>query len=162
MADLFTKHLVSRDKVAQMVVLLGCKYLGGRAESAPQMRRTETGKTIIADADMETHSLEQASARMPHLEFDSAEALDKAFPSLSVPSDVGDEHEGHWDSWDKIFQRGQEIIEEITSTMATQGRRRCEAVPGTTTTTTTTATTTTTLPYRNNQPRHDHVDNNRP
>ncbi len=124
-ADLFTKHLVSRDKVAQLVGLIGCRYLDGRAASAPLTRRAETGRTTIADAD--ANNLIEGRARMPHLEFqgDSA-ALDAAFPSLSVPSDVGDDNEGLWDTWDKLLVRGREIAEEIRQRMVSEGRRRCE------------------------------------
>ena len=37
-ADLFTKHMCSRDKLMQLVRLLGCRYAEGRAASAPQRR----------------------------------------------------------------------------------------------------------------------------
>ena len=33
-ADLFIKHLSSREWVQKLVALLGCRYTGGRAESA--------------------------------------------------------------------------------------------------------------------------------
>ena len=38
-ADLFTKHLPSRDKVHSLVRLFGCKYRDGRAASAPRRKR---------------------------------------------------------------------------------------------------------------------------
>ena len=34
-ADLFTKHLPSKDKVHQLMGFLGCKYREGRATSVP-------------------------------------------------------------------------------------------------------------------------------
>ena len=37
-ADLFTKHLPSREKVHQLMSLFGCEYRAGRAESAPLLR----------------------------------------------------------------------------------------------------------------------------
>jgi len=123
-ADLFTKHLVSKDKVAQLVELLGCRYMSGRAASAPMTRQGKSGKTTIADADL--HQLAEGVGRMPHLEYKTSAELDAAFPSLSVPSDVGDDYEPLWDSWDKILIRGQEIIQEIQNRMTTEGRRRCE------------------------------------
>ena len=83
-----------------------------------------SGKTTIADADL--NQLAEGIGRMPHLEYRNPAELDAAFPSLSVPSDVGDDHEPLWDSWDKILLRGQEIIQEIQDRMTSEGRRRCE------------------------------------
>ena len=37
-ADLFTKHLPSREKVHQLLSLFGCEYRSGRAEAAPLLR----------------------------------------------------------------------------------------------------------------------------
>ena len=98
--------------------------MGGRAASAPLTRRGESGKTTIADVDL--NQLAEGTGRMPHLEYRNSAELDAAFPSLSVPSDVGDDHEPLWDSWDKILLRGQEIIQEIQDRMTSEGRRRCE------------------------------------
>ena len=125
-ADLYTKHLASRDKVGQLVALMGCLYRAGRAETAPLTRRTESGKRVIAEADARAlESMGELEPRMPHLDL-SAEELDRLHPTLSVPRDVDDGHEDLWDSWDKVLQRGMEIVAEIQSRMETQGRRRCE------------------------------------
>ena len=40
-ADLFTKHLESAKKLGQLVSLFGCRFQGGRAEAAPQLKRSE-------------------------------------------------------------------------------------------------------------------------
>ena len=37
-ADLFTKHLTSRDKIHSLLDLFGCKYRGGRSVAAPVLR----------------------------------------------------------------------------------------------------------------------------
>ena len=42
-ADLFTKHLPSRERVEKLIELFGCEYRGGRAESAPLLRKKEKG-----------------------------------------------------------------------------------------------------------------------
>ncbi len=123
-ADLFTKHLVSREKVNQLVRLLGCRYTEGRADSAPQTRRGNSDRVTMGGTELQ--HLEEGNPRMPHLEYPNLDDLTRTFPSLSVPADVGDDHEVHWDSWDKIYQRGQEIIDQIQNTMDTQGRRRNE------------------------------------
>jgi hypothetical protein len=123
-ADLFTKHLVSREKVGLLVKLLRCKYMTGRAESAPAVRQGTTQKVTIGDADL--RYVAEGRPRMPHLDYNSKDDLDKAFPSLSVPTEVGDNHESMWDSWDKLYLRGQEIFEKIKQNMDSSGRRRCE------------------------------------
>jgi hypothetical protein len=47
-ADLLTKHSLSRQRLEKLVELHGCKYLGGRAASAPQVREGESTKTTMA------------------------------------------------------------------------------------------------------------------
>ena len=42
-ADIFTKHLPSRDKVHQLVKLFGCEYRAGRSTAAPLLRPKESG-----------------------------------------------------------------------------------------------------------------------
>ena len=41
-ADLFTKHLSSRDRVTQLVQLFNCEYRDGRATTAPLLRKDKT------------------------------------------------------------------------------------------------------------------------
>ena len=62
---------------------------------------------------------------MPHLELGSRE-LDNEYPSLCVPQEVSEDLEPEWDSWDRVQQRGLEIIEQIRTTMRLAGRRRYE------------------------------------
>ena len=62
---------------------------------------------------------------MPHLDHDNDE-LDTLYPTLHAPAEVDDDHEVAWDSWDKVYQRGLEIIEEVKETMLVSGRRRHE------------------------------------
>ena len=42
-ADIFTKHVPSKDQVHQIVKLVGCEYRAGRSTAAPLMRPSETG-----------------------------------------------------------------------------------------------------------------------
>ena len=52
-ADLFTKHLSSRDRINQLVQLFNCEFREGRAESAPLLRRqkaTAQGGTVATVA----------------------------------------------------------------------------------------------------------------
>ena len=43
-ADLFTKHLPSREKVHQLLGLFGCEYRSGRAAAAPLLRPLDPGQ----------------------------------------------------------------------------------------------------------------------
>jgi len=124
-ADLYTKYLPSRDKVGELVRLMGCKYLDGRAATAPVTRKTESGKATISNADLhQVHS--EGEYHFPHLLHREAASLDQLYPSVSVPTEVDDNNEAMWDSWDKILLRGNEIVEEIRRKTETEGRRRCE------------------------------------
>ena len=49
-ADLLTKHSISRHRLESLVTLSGCKYIGGRAESAPTVREGTSGIVTMADA----------------------------------------------------------------------------------------------------------------
>ncbi len=50
-ADLFTKHIATKDKLAQLIRLFGCDLRGGRATSAPALRQADAGRTTMADAE---------------------------------------------------------------------------------------------------------------
>jgi hypothetical protein len=156
-ADIYTKHLPSRDKVTHLVGLMGCEFRDGRAESAPLTRTTETGKTTMATANLNVCDENRPVAYMPHLVYGTLE-LDATFPSLSVPQEIDDDNESNWDTWDKVYLRGLEIVKEIETVMKTVGRQRCErpadlattstrhnAPPNDTTTTPLNDTTTTTF-----------------
>ena len=47
-ADLFTKHLSSEDRIHDLLKLFGCRFAGGRAESAPKLRESEDTKPVLA------------------------------------------------------------------------------------------------------------------
>ena len=55
-ADLFTKHLPSRDKVRQLLALFNCWYEDGRPDGAPQLKRAgiESGPILTATAEEAT------------------------------------------------------------------------------------------------------------
>ncbi len=121
-ADLFTKHMSSRDKLSRMVALMGCKYSEGRAASAPRRRTGDSSKTTMAEA----YPLEQEiEPFMPHLTFTQAE-MDRYHPSIQAADDLEDSAEHDKDLKDETYQRGLVIVEEIRGRMQAEGRRRCE------------------------------------
>jgi hypothetical protein len=89
-ADIFTKHLPSREQVHQLLDLFGCEYRQGRAESAPLLRPhgyddREGGHsghdplpTFIADFDAEIHDLNV----LPHMH--SKADVEKLFPTITA------------------------------------------------------------------------------
>ena len=56
-ADLFTKHSLSQLRLEELVALHGCKYLEGRAESAPLTRTGVSSKTKLASAGKEVSAV---------------------------------------------------------------------------------------------------------
>ena len=86
-ADLFTKHLPSKDKVHQLLALFGCEYREGRAAAAPLLRPHGSEAvnplptfvtTFDGDLDGELHDV----GRLPHLH--STEEIAKLFPLITA------------------------------------------------------------------------------
>ena len=129
-ADLFTKHLSSRERVQKLVALLGCRYTGGRAESAPQ-RRVLGGeqKVGIAEANVVTEEgVESAPAPynpvMPHLLYPGRAEMDRWYPRLGAADDIEGGQDALRDLEDDVFVEGQKVIESIRNDLVTNGRRR--------------------------------------
>ncbi len=131
-ADILTKHSISRQRLESLVALHGCRYRGGRADSAPLMRKSGSSHVPMAEADRELSAVQRdtaaeddggtAAAIMPHLEW-SRDKLDHIYPSITPPKDeqLDDLQD---DSDDVVFQRGLELSEEIRQETAAQGRRK--------------------------------------
>ena len=132
-ADLFTKHLLSRERVEMLVQLFGCEYRGGRAESAPQLRKKkDEGKenevNVVGGKGKEEEQAGRQEERrdadyadeddayyrlfplhdvdvLPH-DHDSAD-FDQYFPVAQVPDIVDDSEE--FDCW-KLEKPENELI----------------------------------------------------
>ena len=74
-ADLFTKHLPSKDKVHSLVRLFGCEYRDGRSAAAPLLRPLEKQPVTSISA----------STQLPHL--CPPEEIDKHFPLFEAAPD---------------------------------------------------------------------------
>ena len=88
-ADLFTKHLPSREKVHQLLGLFGCEYRSGRAAAAPLLRPLDTGSQQgghLADSDpLPTFAAEVVDAphdgsRLPHMY--PVDEIARLFPTI--------------------------------------------------------------------------------
>ena len=117
-ADVFTKHIVGADKLGQLIQLYDCKYLQGRAESAPQLRREQRNKQELKD---ET----SLNAVLPHTL--SMEELERNHPKAEIIDDdfIGFDlevmHEQDYLGW-----YGQKLSFDIMATAELHGRRRRE------------------------------------
>ena len=97
-ADIFTKHLPSREKVHQLMSLFGCEYREGRATSAPLLRPhggedREGGHSIddnplptfIADLDAAPHDINV----LPHMH--STDDIERLFPTIDAAPGVSND-----------------------------------------------------------------------
>ena len=123
-ADLLTKHSISRQRLSDLVSLYGCRYLGGRAESAPLTRKGASGKVTMADAERMIGNAtgDDAAPVMPHLDLGQDE-LDAQYPPLQAPAeqhleDLEDDHN------DCVYQAGLKVASEVTRETQEFGRRR--------------------------------------
>ena len=148
-ADLFTKHLPSREKVEQLVNLLGCRFDSGRAESAPAMRRGRLTKTTLAQAMGESNTTckrafggdhdegvayvmscigEAGTARndvLPHQHHQ--DEIDATFPDMPLLDEshafVGEDFILPTHNM-AVEDKGEVIAEEILERARREGRRR--------------------------------------
>ena len=146
-ADLLTKHSLSRARIEMLVELFGCRYLEGRAASAPLLRRSGSTKTTMArtgrdvdpvggDADdlatvpavggVDDGNPGGTPPFMPHTRFSGPE-LDARYPRLGAPEDVLDDVV-QADRDDHLLEKGMSIAKEIQRCAVEYGRLRhnCE------------------------------------
>ena len=134
-ADLLTKHSATRDKLGYLVSLFGCRYLGGRSEAAPRLRKdVEGAKRTLATEGRDGQLLavedagpddEWSETVLPHLHYDP-NRLNELYPSfLAADEGVnGDDELEAEDARDPILVRGMIVASEISEAMRTHGRVR--------------------------------------
>jgi hypothetical protein len=94
-ADLFTKHLTSRERIEQLVSLFNCEYRDGRAQSAPELRKAKSSSSSTAVAyaaygdqeqlDPNNRSIAHDPDVLPHAY--SEDDMDQIFLRAVVPDD---------------------------------------------------------------------------
>ena len=117
LADLFTKHLTSRDKIRSLLDLFGCKHRGGRAATAPVLRAgigtskgellrlaEESSGTMLwhgrvfprsGEGDRDTpEALPACDGVLPHLHEDSEERFPAAVACEALKDQDPDGDEG--------------------------------------------------------------------
>ena len=117
-ADVFTKHMPSRDRLAQLMRLFGCRFYGGRADSAPAMREgAGTKLTMAAHNDLQACTDEVS---VPHLCGD--QHIDANYPAIQ-PTDAGTADADMWQG-DALLDEGLDIARQVMEQAAAEGRVR--------------------------------------
>jgi hypothetical protein len=138
-ADLFTKHLPSREKVHQLLGLFGCEYRDGRAASAPLLRPLEgngqqgghlAGEDPLPTFAAYTDDVPHDESRLPHMY--PVEEIARLFPTIEAAPErpnVNDYDVQHDD--DNDFQlrcRIRGLRGEQRASVEQRGRRPAKAV----------------------------------
>ena len=90
-ADLFTKHLTSRDRVNQLNELFDCEYREGRSAAAPELRKDREPPAVHAvqrehDPDANNRSPMHDPDLLPHM-YD-ANGMSKTFEIAVAPAEL--------------------------------------------------------------------------
>jgi len=123
-ADLFTKHMPTREKLSQLMRLFGCVYQEGRSAAAPATRAATGTKMTMADQlNLNDHDDERIVIH--HLL--GYDYMEENHP----PIDVGKEADGSHDieTTDYLFDHGMTIARQVMDDAAKFGRVK---VPGAT------------------------------
>ena len=122
-ADIFTKHAITRERLAKLMRLYEGEFRGGRAESAPKMRAGLGTRTTLAEANAVDRDDRDGPADpiMPHRMLNQLQ-LDAAYPPLHVPDDHDYDYEA--DQEDKLLAEGKKIAEKIACDAKVHGRRK--------------------------------------
>ena len=150
-ADLFTKHLPSREKVNQLTALIGCHFSDGRASLAPMMRRERMegqGQTLggaMGESQAEKYEEKFDGEKDEHVDFimnvipeaemgrddrlphqHNMEEIEQNYPKMPILDELPSELDfNSGDPSENVLEEaGNKVIEEIITKTATQGRRR--------------------------------------
>ena len=90
-ADLFTKHLASRERINYLMHLLGCKFAGGRPKAAPERRRERLDRETLGQAVSRGERYPQAKPCVVTEAFGTEDAeLQEFVGNLAEAEDVPD------------------------------------------------------------------------
>ncbi len=128
-ADLFTKHALARERISELVRLLGCSFAEGRPDAAPTLREGQRRGLTMAEAEAEGMTAAISDAElcmpvMPHVSL-GEEELDRLYPSL-VPADEVDDPDADDGTGDPVYQHGLGVATAIERDMVVLGRTRRE------------------------------------
>ena len=119
-ADLFTKHLPSKDKIHQLTSLFGCEYREGRSATAPLLRpNIEQQDGHLPDGENYDDPLPHFAIReakvhdgnmLPH-QYEKKD-IEEMFPLITAPGEIVNDQdwipEGNDGEWNEVSGRERE------------------------------------------------------
>jgi len=126
-ADLLTKFSLSKERISELIRLLGCYFGEGRPSQAPALREGQVQRLTMAEAEQQglTAAITEAELAMPimpHVSL-SLEQLDALYPAMVAPPEA-DDPDMDQDEQDVVYQQGMKIAEQVNRDMANFGRTR--------------------------------------
>ncbi len=92
-ADLFTKHLLSGERITALLRLFGCTYAGGRPETAPALRQasgTQKGELLsIREQGEQTELMDWGGRKFPCSRWSPGEDAEDILVPEAYEHDVG-------------------------------------------------------------------------
>ena len=85
-ADLLTKHSLSKERILELMRLIGCRYGEGRPDAAPALKEGPGTRKTMAQAEAEgltaeISEIELSMPLMPHICM-TLEQLDQHYPAM--------------------------------------------------------------------------------
>ncbi len=128
-ADLLTKFSLSRERILELVRLLGCRFEDGRPAQAPALREGPGSRLTMAEAERSglTGAITESELGMPIMPHTalSQDQLDLLYPAVVAPDEVDDPDLSR-DDHDLTFTNGMDIAQGIARDMVAYGRTRHE------------------------------------
>ncbi len=128
-ADLLTKFSLSKERILELVRLLGCYFGDGRPAQAPALREGQGSRLTMAEAERSglTGAITESELGMPIMPHTalSQEQLDLLYPAVTAPDEIDDPDLSR-DEHDLTFTNGMDIAQGIARDMVAYGRTRRE------------------------------------
>jgi len=128
-ADLLTKFSLSKERILELVRLLGCYFGDGRPAHAPALREGQGHRLTMAEAERSglTAAISESELGMPIMPHNalSQEQLDLLYPAVTAPEEI-DDPDLDQDERDLIFANGMDVAQGIARDMVAYGRTRRE------------------------------------
>ena len=115
-ADVFTKHLASREKMLDLARLYDLEYRAGRPDASPELRREDRPRAEMKDME----SSGDAVCLLPHMQPDR----DQKYPIIEPAEDWESFDESCMQGFDYLKAHADKVIEDVEREVDVYGRRR--------------------------------------
>ena len=124
-ADVFTKHLASRDKLMEVMNVFDLDYRDGRAESSPDLRREQRPRVEMKEIDDPEGPEDEAHVGdevhlLPHLQ----DSVDDKYPIVQAADDWESFDESLMHGFDYLKVQAEKLAAEVQEEVLKHGRRR--------------------------------------